>query len=431
MSTFRAVDDAALVELIRQATRRVVFIAPGLYLPVAEALCRRFGDVDRLEVTLILDADEDVCRIGFGELKALELVHEQAKAAGFYVRAQPGLRVGVLLVDEQTLVWSPTPRSVEATPDSRDAAPAPNGLLLGRDPGRQIASAVAAEGTETDPRRAEIGTRAVTPTQVRQVSEALAANPPIPVDLARVTRVFSTKLQFVEFKVSRARLSQQQISLSSDLLNADASEHLRHLLDSKLKAFSELKDTKIEVPLFVDGQQAFRGDGKPLMERVTETTLQRERTALEAEFLHELQGFGKVIELARKAEFEQSAAIFEKRLQAHSEGLRKVVAEQTSQIVGEALALIRGRAARAGGRPLSEADLSKISDRLHGSLARAEDESPKVSVVFKGLTWEQTQDPDFARKLDKALPVALKRRLGNWFEEFVAAKQAGPQGTLL
>jgi hypothetical protein len=269
MSTFCAVDDQAIVALIRSAKYRIVFIAPGLYLPVANELCQHFDKIAGLEVTLILDADEDVCRIGFGELAALQKVHRHASASGFYVRSQPGLRVGVLLVDEQTLVWSPTPRSVESAPDSSTesgspATSSPNGLLLGANPGEQIAHAVCAEGTETDPQAAEIGTAVVTPQQVAEVTAALTNNPPIPIDLARVTRVFSTKLQFVELKVSRAKLSQQQISLSSTLLNADASEHLRGLLDSKLRAFSELKDRMIPVPLFVGGEQAFDRDGKPL-----------------------------------------------------------------------------------------------------------------------------------------------------------------------
>lgn len=189
-----------------------------------------------------------------------------------------------MLVDDQTLVWSPTPRSVESAPSSSGTTDlAPNGLMLGTNPGMQIARAVCAEGTETDPRAAEIGTAAVTPAQVDEVAIALTNNPPIPVDLARVTRVFSTKLQFVELKVTRAKLSQQQISLSSSLLNADASEHLRGLLESKLKAFSELKDREVDVPLFVQGKEAFDNERKPLLEKISEAALNRERNAIEAD----------------------------------------------------------------------------------------------------------------------------------------------------
>jgi len=432
VSTFCAVDDQALTQLIRQAQRRIVLIAPGLFLPVAKALCDRFKEVERLEVSVILDADDDVCRIGFGELAALQLVHKQAGAAGFYVRSQPGLRVGVLLVDDQTLVWSPTPRSVESAPDSSAATRranelAPNGLMLGTNPGHQIAQAVCAEGTETDPRTAEIGTSAITPDQVADVTTALTDNPPIPVDLARVTRVFSTKLQFVELKVTRAKLSQQQISLSSALLNADASEQLRGLLDSKLKAFSELRDREIDVPLFVKGEPAFDREGKPLMERVSEAGLSRERHAIEADYLYDVPGFGRVMERARRLEFEKRIEAFKVRLLAHSEGMRKTLASEAAAIVDDAVKLIAERMARAGaGKPLSSGDLAKIREGLHQNLARAESEAPKVNLVFKEVTYEQTQDEQFKAKLDKSLPPPVKRRLGAWYEKFNAAKQARP-----
>ena len=106
MSTFCAVDDAALIQMIQGARKRIVFIAPGVHEPVAKALGERFSEIDGLDVTVVLDPDEDVCRIGYGDAKGLELVNEHAKKNGFWLRSQPGLRVGVLLTDEQTLEFS-------------------------------------------------------------------------------------------------------------------------------------------------------------------------------------------------------------------------------------------------------------------------------------------------------------------------------------
>ena len=428
MNTFCAIDDNALATLIRQARQRVVFIAPGVFLPVANALAERFREVAQLEVSVILDADDDVCRLGFGELEALRLIHAQAQTAGFYVRSQPGLRIGVLLVDDQTLVWAPTPRSVESAPDSSTAAMAPNGLMLGNNPVRQIAQAVCAEGTETDPRAAEIGSSAITPDQIAELTAALTNNPPIPVDLARVTRVFSTKLQFVELKVTGAKLSQQQISLSSAQLNADASEHLRTLLDSKLKAFSKLRDKEVDVPLLVNGEQAFSRDGKPMLERVSEATLIRERSAIEADYLYDVTGFGRVLERSRRLEFENRIAAYKVRLLAYSEELRKTIANEAESIVVEAVNLIAERMARSGPvAPFDEPDFEAIADGLRRNLLRVESEEPRINLVFKEVTYEQTQDAQFKTRLDAALPLPVKHRLGNWYEKFNAAKQADPR----
>lgn len=414
MSTFRSVNDGVLVDLIKQAERRIVYIAPGLYLPVAQALCRRFSEMDDLSVTLVLDADEDVCRIGYGEIEALKQVHAQSSAAGFFVRSQPGLRVGILLADDQTMIWSPTPCTVEAAPDE-----AANGVFLGSNPNEQIAHAVCAEGTETSLSDAEIGTAAITPAQVDETAEALAGNPPIPVDLARITRVFSTKLQFVELKVAGSRLSQQQVRIPSDLLNADAEEQLRTLLDTNLRVFAEYREIPVDVPMYVRGEPAFGSDGQPLTEPVSEISLERERKAMERDFLFDMGNFGRLMERARRAEFEKCIEAFKVRLEAHSEGVRRTIAESSDAIIKDAVNLIIDRITRSGHQV---PDPGALYARLSSSMGRVEGEIPKVSVVFKEVTFEQTQDENFRRRLNTALPLNVKRRLGEWFEQFTAAR---------
>ena len=304
---------------------------------------------------------------------------------------------------------------------------APNGLFLGANPGEQIAKAVCAEGTDTDQRHAEIGTRAVSPQQVDEVTRALADNPPIPVDLARVTRVFSTKLQFVEIKVKGAKLAQRQIRISSDLLNADATEQLRHVLDAKLRAFADLKDREILVPMFVNGEQAFDKNGLPLKEPVSEAILNRERHAIESDFLYDVVGFGRLMERGRRAEFEKRIGAYETRLLAHWEGMRETLAQEADAIIGETVDLIMRRVDRSG-TPHGAAgiDPNRLAEDMYRTLSELKDESPTVAYVFKEVTYEQTQDEHFRKKLDKSLPVTVKRRLGNWYERFSAAKQGGP-----
>ena len=77
MKTFVPVDDAALIGLIQAARQRIVFIAPGMTLPVAKALGRRIQEMDQLNITLVLDSDEEVFRVGYGELGALEYLHTE------------------------------------------------------------------------------------------------------------------------------------------------------------------------------------------------------------------------------------------------------------------------------------------------------------------------------------------------------------------
>ena len=423
MSTFQEVNDATLIKLISQAKQRVVFVAPGVHQPVAEALGKRLAEVDRLQVTVVIDPDEDVCRIGYGDAKGLELLSAYATSQSFALMAQPGLRVGVLLVDDATLVWSPTPRSVEAAPVGNAATPAagsPNGLLLGANPGEQLAHAVSAAGTETLPLDAEIGTVVVTKERVQKTLEGLAKNPPIPVDLARITRVFSTKLQFAEFTVRGAKFSKRELKVSNDHMNADIQGELKGLVESKLRAFGDFRDEEVEVPAFNNGTEVYDSSQKRLTEKVSEASLQRQRNELERRYLFNVAGFGRLMAKDDKQDLERLVAAYSVQLAAYSEAIRQRLDQQAGKIIDEAVKLMAERAARTG----SQLNQQQLRDSIQKSLDRTKDEVPEVKLVFKDVTFEQTKNPEFRAKVDKALPAAKRKQMGDWNHDFDAAKAA-------
>lgn len=426
MSTFQEVNDASLIKLIGKAQQRVVFVAPGVHQAVAEALGKRLVEIDRLQVTVVIDPDEEVCRIGYGDAKGLELLSNYADRQSFALMAQPGLRVGVLLVDDVTLVWAPTPRSVESAPLGNAATSterAPNGLLLGANPGEQLAHAVSAAGTETLPLDAEIGVDMVTKDRVQKALDGLTKNPPIPVDLARITRVFSTKLQFAEFTVRGAKFSKRELKVSNDYMNADIQGELKGLVESRLRAFGDFRDEAVEVPAFNNGEEVFDSSQRRLMEKVSEASLQRQRNELERRYLFNVPGFGRLIAKDDKQEFEKLVATFRIQLEAYSNAIREQFEAQAGKIIDEAVALIVERAARTG----IKMDLERLKQEIQKGLARAQDEDPEVKLVFKDVTYEQTKNPEFRAKVDKALPAAKRKQLGDWNHDFDAVKAAVPE----
>ena len=420
---------------------------------MAQALGKRIEELDQLNITVALDSDEEVFRVGYGEMLALEFLHTLANKQGFSLRSQVGLRVGVLLSDENMMVWSPTPRSVEAPPDShlpvpddetsnsncvysthsdsfmRSPAPAapmaPNGLMLGSNPAAQLAKAVAAEGTETKQQDAEIGRHAITPVEIKKTAIALANNPPIPVDLARITRVFSTKLQFVEYKVTRAKLSKMKLTISGGLLNADAKGELEGLIESKLSAFGEMRDVEIDVPAFVNGAAA-EFNGAVLMVKVSEASLERERHGIEKRFVFDIKDFGRLIEKERKDEFQLLLSAYKTQLLSHAKGVRDMLDKQATQIVDDALDLIitRHKSGQAQGKNIPELDCDRLRKELLKGLDRAKGEIPTLTLVFKDVTYEQTQSSVFRERLDKALPITVRKRLGAWDVHFDAARES-------
>lgn len=112
--TFAVASDEALVELILRAKSRLVVIAPALTSPVAEAVSSRFDDLGQLGITVILDSDPEVYRLGFGDQEALETIRKASDNSLFDLREQPGVRIGLVISDDATMIYSPVSKNIEA-----------------------------------------------------------------------------------------------------------------------------------------------------------------------------------------------------------------------------------------------------------------------------------------------------------------------------
>lgn len=126
-STFTSASDDQIISLVSQAKRRLVVIAPALSAKAAEAIAARMGDLPGLSLSIIIDADPEVYRMGYGEVEALEIIRSAAAKASFRLREQPGVRIGVIVSDDATLIYSPVSQNIEAGSTTDDK---PNALLL-------------------------------------------------------------------------------------------------------------------------------------------------------------------------------------------------------------------------------------------------------------------------------------------------------------
>ena len=160
-----ATDDTLMIALIEGARDRLAVIAPGLTTPVARALAARMKELPTLSLTVILDADAEVYRMGYGDAEALEIIRETSLNEMFDLREQTGVRIGVVISDDRTK---------------------PNAIMLDGGTTEKLAEASgAAEG------EMEVGVTEIEPGRVAQMEEDLKANPPIPFDLTRKLRGFT------------------------------------------------------------------------------------------------------------------------------------------------------------------------------------------------------------------------------------------------
>lgn len=408
MSTFLAVNDEFLISQINQAKARVIYIAPGISKAVASCFCLVLSKLHQLNVTVILDPSDEVCRIGYGDFDGLKELHDYSKSSHFALRSQIGIRTGILIVDDQVLVWTPTPLSIEEHPHADKTA---NGVMLGSNPGEQIALAIAAEGTDTAIADAEIAIEAVTDSDIAVTQVELEKNPPVPVDLARATKVFNSKFQFIELEMKNVKFSKRQFKVPTQLLNADAKVELQTILDTKLKALDDIRFVEIQVPEYGDdGSESYDVDKKQKLCLVSEATLERRRKTLEKNYLYHLAGYGSIIEKDKVEAFKKIIQAYKTQLEKYSLGIKEHITTEGDNLVGHVISLIDERNNRSK-KPV-KLNLDLLEKELLKSIDQIQDDEPTIRHVLKDVTYQQTQDAEFQKLLIKNVPHQVMKRVG-------------------
>ena len=95
-----------------------------------------------------------------------------------------------------------------------------------------------------------------------------------------------------------------------------------------------------------------------------------------------------------------------------------MIERQSSEIIDDAIDFIMARASRPGSSHVPNA--KQLREVLQDGLTRGKDEEPKISLVFKDVTYDQTKNDDFGQRVAKALPM----HNGPWSEHFVAARES-------
>ena len=163
-------------------------------------------------LTLIIDADPEVCRLGYGTVEWLTALQALANDQMLPIRYQPGLRLGVLVADARMWVYAPTPLLIEAGAKRADQ---PNAMALGAgDPLLDVLMACAADGAPANagalPAQAELGAQAATPALLQHSLQDLQRLPPKPV--ATSIRDLGRSLLPGVMKRPPARLTKQSLS---------------------------------------------------------------------------------------------------------------------------------------------------------------------------------------------------------------------------
>jgi hypothetical protein len=94
-----------------------------MQLAVAEAICEVINRLPADAVTVSVDFDERVMRMGYGHIDAVCLLNHSS----IPVMNSPGLRSAILIVDNGGFVFTPTALYLETEPQSEET---PNAIRL-------------------------------------------------------------------------------------------------------------------------------------------------------------------------------------------------------------------------------------------------------------------------------------------------------------
>lgn len=433
-SLFAIANDQTLCAAIHASRDRLVYIAPGISEPVAEAIDELLSRTDAPAVTVIIDTDPEVCRLGYGTEAGLKRLQALAELRHLPIRSQPGVRIGVLMSDAQMWVYTPTPLLIEAGSERVDQ---PNAMLLSTPAALSaVARACAAEGgSEEDaclPSQAEIGRQAATPQTIASTLQDLQRQPPKPYDLARVERVYSSKLQYVELEVTGYRLASRRVQVPNDLLVGNDKT-----LESRLRnSFALLEGKEALVVQIADadpktGTPKLGLHGRPVMVDYSELQIENERKALLKDYLTAIAGHGQLISKARRAAFDIRIAWFKARIDAYkhavddklNEALQKSVNDLTEALLPTVGKSPPDRLLKniMSMRPSEDEIRKALKDELHAVFNTGERFfQPAVKVVFKDLTYETIRDKKFRDQIEAAFQVGNAQDL---FEEHNAAPE--------
>lgn len=416
--TFTVINDETLCAEISVTQQFLLYAAPGISLPVVNAIATRLETQKSLLVTVIVDLDPEVYRLGYGTEEGLVALQDLVRRHHLELRQQPGLRVGLFVSDQTTVIFGPTPLLIEAGSTSEEK---PNAVLLSRDANstsalvRACGASGAMDALAPTPKSSDVGKEAATPLEIQESLAALQDIPPKKFSVARVERVFESKIQFVDLELTGYRLSSKNLVIPNDLLVED-DPVLRARLKNSFQLLQGDKLISASVPeLDPDTlEPKMHSSGKVIEAEWSERTLEEHRRALYDSFLFSVSGFGQIIMRRNRKRFDARLRVLEKQLTIYAERVRESlstkVRESVESLAGNLLSRIRGKlpdrlqAGLTTENPTDEVLLSLLVHDLSSGVGVLEQRfNPTLRCVFKDVSYESIKDPRFRVALAEAL----------------------------
>lgn len=379
-------NDQRLIEYIRSARHRLVYVAPGVSDEVATTLVDRWRALGRDAAQVVLDADAEVCRLGYGTINGLKRLQDEARNLGGFIAEQPGVRIGLVIADERTLIYSPTPLLLEAP---SGAPQRPNAIELGEPPPAVLRDmGLGPSGV----REKIVGLDPIQPAKVQNAERDLEKAPPARFDLARQVRVYTNYFQFVDLEMPGCSISRRKVRIPAGLVGLARQAGVEDRFHAQ---YDIVQEEQLSVRTADD-------------RTITEKSLSETRNRIKKDFLFDLTGYGTVVRRENKKEFEDAVEQLRRDVKTFSNGVGTQLQEQIdagrAALVEALLPAVEtnppARYVKLHGknpapdviRRCLEEDLRKAFGTADALVSRME-----VKLVFKDVAYESLHDEEFLK----------------------------------
>ena len=401
-----------IAEIIATAQKLICYVGPGIQKEPADALADAARRIGRGNITVLLDFDERVLRMGYGDIEAVKTLRD----AGIEVKSSAALRSALLIVDEEGYGLTPTPLYLEADPVEeacnaiRLSKEQINNVLIRLSPvvkAAELEQATTIEEKESiSALSIEVKCTPISDIQFQTAQRSLEEVPPVNFDIVRQVRVFEPFLQYVEMSLTGAAIQRCRLTIPPSIQKLGVSKEL----ESRLRTTFDLieKNDKLSSKSLEDALNEIRKNIAPSLGK----------------------DHGRVVLKAQKPLLEKRLETFRDLLKKHQEKvkstLQKHLDDSKKQIIKYYKPIVAKKPPDAllGGlfhsKPTAEDTQNWIESELDKVLPKAEDliQNMILEIRYKDVTYETLNRDDFLESVKKAFP---KRDWDKTYNEFKAA----------
>lgn len=416
MDTFITINDKDICDLINRAEHRVIYVAPGISRNIGTSILQFISKNQYDNIEIIIDSNPEVCRLGYGDIDAVELLFKK----GIMLRRCNGIRIGVIICDNNAFIYTPTALLIE----EESSINSPNAISIVYEQAQKLIDSICPSNVYTMDGNSNgqvsifeitgvdeshhIKTTTMNSKELEIIKEDLSICPPQRFDLARRVRVYHSYVQFVELKLSGCNIGRHTITIPSKLLNV----------------IKEPKDTerlKATYRLLGEGSKV---SGKEIDDKVSK---------LRKMYIKSLGArFGSVILIQKKEEFLKEIDKAKKDLDKFQKGIEKKLTTEFDKCKKELIKILTPGVMKnppddlTGGIVTSKPTLAQAKEYLDNELniiipdANTFVKDMIIQCDFKDVTYEMLKEKEFFDALKKSYKYIL---WPNPFEEYQAAKE--------